>query len=184
MLSEQTSRNIADAFRRAARATLVRNAGDACSIVSATGSDPDTQLGSKLLLITLSSFVFRLVAVFQVSQAQPTRDYYTSGDQSSLEEMFAEVANMCCGALGRELAAQFKHLAMSVPYELESQCTAFLDELEPRFRESYDITLNEAARVRITLCLSCNRPVEFAATATATATAAESSHAGGELEIF
>jgi hypothetical protein len=179
MLSEKTTKNIADAFRRAAGATLVRAAGDACSIVSAAGPDPRVKLGPNLLMITISSFTFRLVTVFQVSEEQPTRDYYTGGAQSTLEEVFAEVANMCCGALGRELSGQFKHLAMSIPYGLESQCTAFLQELAPRFQASYDITINDAARLRVTLCMCCNRPVEFQP-----APAVEVSHAGGELELF
>jgi hypothetical protein len=179
MLNERTTKNIADAFRRAASATLVRAAGDVCNIVSATVPDPAVKLGPKLLMITISSFAFRLVIVFQVSQEQPTRDYYADGAQGALDEVFAEVANMCCGALGRELSAQFKHLAMSIPYALESQCTAFLQELAPRFQASYDITVNDTARMRVTLCMCCNRPVEFTPAA-----AVEVSHAGGELEMF
>ncbi len=179
MLSERTTKNIADAFRRAASATLVRAAGDACSIVAATGPDPGVKLGPKLLMVTISSFAFRLVIVFQVSHEQPTLDYYAGAAQVPLDEVFCEVANMCCGALGRELSAQFKHLAMSIPYGLESQCTAFLQELAPRFQASYDITINDAARLRITLCMCCNRPVEFQP-----APAVEVSHAGGELELF
>ncbi|MGH8208661.1 MAG: hypothetical protein ACRETD_02050 [Steroidobacteraceae bacterium] len=178
MLSDQTSRNIADAFRRAAGATLVREAGDPCSIVPAANPEPLAQPGSKLLLITISSFVFRLVIIFQVSDAQPTRDYYTGGGSRTLDETFAEMANMCCGALGRELATQFKHLAMSIPYLLECQCMAFLDELKPRLRASYDITISDAARLRVTLCMCCNRQVEFAPAVI------EVRHAGGELEIF
>jgi hypothetical protein len=179
MLSEQTTKNIADAFRRAAGATLVRATGDACSIVSAAATKSSVKLSPKLVMITISSFTFRLVIAFQVSEEQPTRDYYAGDGQSTLDETFAEVANMCCGALGRELSAQFKYLAMSIPYGLESQCTAFLDALKPRFRASYDITINEAARMRVTLCMCCNRPVEFTPAA-----AVEVSHAGGELEMF
>ena len=179
MLSEQTTKNIADAFRRAAGATLVRATGDVCSIVPATTTKSSAKLSPKLLMITISSFTFRLVTIFQVSEEQPTRDYYVSEGKSTLDEMFAEVANMCCGALGRELAAQFKYLAMSIPYDLESQCMAFLDELKPRFRASYDITINEAARLRVTLCMCCNRTVEFTSAA-----AVEVSHPGGELEMF
>lgn len=179
MLSDQTTRNLAEAFRRAAGATLVRDAADACNIVPAAGAPSAAQAGSKLLVITISSFTFRLLTLFQVSEAQPTRDYYTNGRSArSLDEAFAEVANMCCGALNRELSVQFKHLAMSIPYGLESQCTGFLDELKPRFRASYDITINDTARMRITLVLCSNRAIEFTPPATAV------SHAGGELELF
>jgi hypothetical protein len=178
MLSEKATKNIADAFRRAAGATLVRDAADVCSI-EAAGAAAVPGLGDELLMITISSFAFRLVTVFEVSAKQPTSDYYTAGRQTTLNEAFAEVANMCCGALGRELSAQFKHLAMSIPYALESQCTAFLQELAPRFQASYDITINTAARLRATLCVCCNRPIEFAAVSEASTEAA-----GGELELF
>jgi hypothetical protein len=179
MLSGQTIKNLADAFRRAAGATLVRTTGDACNIVSATAVAPGVKLSPKLLMITISSFTFRLVTVFQVAAEQPTRDYYAGETQGSVDETFAEMANMCCGALGRELSAQFKHLAMSIPYDLESQCTEFLDELKPSFRASYDITINEAAHLRVTLCMCCSRPVEFTPAAVV-----EVSHVGGELEMF
>jgi hypothetical protein len=176
MLSEKATKNIADTFRRAAGDTLVRKAGDICNIEPT--HDRAADLSASLLMITISSFSFRLVIVFQVADEQPTRDYYTSGGESTLNEAFAEVANMCCGALGRELSAQFKHLAMSIPYGLEARCTAFLQELTPRFQASYDIVINAEARVRATLCVCCKRPIEFAAVT------AEVSHCDGELEIF
>src|ERR1700744_1385485 len=105
MLSEKATRNIADAFRRAASATLVRDVTDTFCI-EAAGSGVAPSLGAELLMITISSFAFRLVTVFEVCARQPTCDYYTAGRETTLNEAFAEVANMCCGALGRELAGQ------------------------------------------------------------------------------
>lgn len=179
MLSQQTTKNITDAFHRAASATLVRNPGDSCSVVPAAGPALGGDAARKLLMITISSFSFRLLASFQISQDPPTRDYYTAGAHSSLDEVFAEATNMCCGAFGRELSSQFKHLAMSVPYGLESQCLEFLSALEPRFQASFDITINAAAQIRATLCMYCNRPLEFAPAAVM-----EVNHVGGELEMF
>lgn len=179
LLSAQTTRNIADAFHRAVGSALVRNTGDACSIVPATGPDLGINPARKLMMITLSSFSFRLLAGFQISQDQSTHDYYTSGTHSTLEEVFAEAANMCCGAFGRELASRFKHLAMSVPYGLESPCLAFLSALEPRFQASCDITINAAAQIRATICMYCSRSVEFTPPAVM-----EVNHAGGALELF
>jgi hypothetical protein len=185
MLSEKATKNIADAFHRAAAATLVRNPGDTCNIVTARdrgsvacGVGVGGVGGAKLLMITISSFTFRLLTVFEVCEDEPTRHYYLGGAQAVLDEAFAEVANMCCGALNRELSAQFRHMAMSIPHLLDARCTAFLQELKPRFRESYDITINAAVRLRVTLCLCCNRSIEFAGPAI------EVSHAGGELELF
>ena len=179
MLSAQTTKNLSDAFQRSVQATLVRNAGDACRVTPSTGPAPAKNAAAKLLLITISSFSFRLVIAFRIPQEQPTRDYYTSGAKTSLDEVFAEVANMCCGAFGRELASQFKHLAMSVPYGLDAHCLDFLASLEPCFQTSFEVTINEAARIWATICVCCKHPVEFSPAA-----AVEVSHAGGELELF
>ena len=130
MLSAQTTKNLSDAFQRSVQATLVRNAGDACVVTPSAGPRVrEPEAAAKLLLITISAFSFRLVTAFRIPQEQPTRDYYTSGAKNSVDEVFAEVANMCCGAFGRELSSQFKHLAMSVPYGLDAHCVDFLGSL-------------------------------------------------------
>jgi hypothetical protein len=179
VLSEQTGRNLADAFRRAAAATLIRSPGDVCDIKTAKGAESELQTESPLLLITISSFVFRLVTVFQIFDSEATRQYYTgTGTESTAEEMFTEVVNLCCGALSRELSAQFKHLAMSIPYPLEASCLSFLGELKAGLTTTYDITINDAARMRVTLCMACSRPIEISAPAP------EVSHTGGALEMF
>jgi hypothetical protein len=179
VLSDQTGRNLADAFRRAASATLTRTPGDVCDIKTAKGTESDLQTESPLLLITISSFVFRLVAIFQISGNEATRQYYTgSGAAVTSEETFTEMVNLCCGALSRELSAQFKHLAMSIPYRLESSCLTFLGELKAGLTTTFDITINDAARMRATLCMSASRPIEL------TAPALEVSHTGGALEMF
>ena len=179
MLSAQTAKNLSDAFQRSVQTTLVRNSGDTCFIHPCAGPTPEKNPAAKLLMITLSSFSFRLVTVFRIPQEQRTRDYYTSGAKNTLDEVFAEVANMCCGAFGRELSAHFKHLAMSVPYGLEAHCLDFLATLQPCFQASFDVTINDAARIWTTFCMCCRHPVEFTAAA-----AVETSHAGGELQLF
>ena len=180
MLSDQTARNLADAFRRAASATLIRSAGDVCDVKPAIkGAESELQTESPLLLITISSFVFRLVTIFQFSGNEATRQYYAgSGAAVMPEETFTEVVNLCCGALSRELSAQFKHLAMSIPYRLEASSLKFLGELKAGLTTTLDITINDSARMRATLCMSAIRPIELAAPAT------EVSHAGGALEMF
>jgi hypothetical protein len=137
------------------------------------------QTESPLLLITISSFVFRLVTIFQISGSEATRQYYTgAGAAETPEEIFTEVVNLCCGALSRELAAQFKHLAMSIPYRLEASSLKFLGELKAGLTSTYDITINDTAQLRATLCMSASRPIELSAPAP------EVSHTGGALEMF
>lgn len=179
VLSERTTRALSDAFRKVADTTLVRNAGDQCEIASATeAGDAVLRHSPTILMITLSSFLFRLVTVFQMAEDQETRGYFLGGSEAArLEDNFAEQANMLCGALSRELTAQFRHLAMSIPYRLEAQATHFLQDLQPQLQVGFDVTINQLARLRIILCLICSRPIEFTCDPAV-------SHSGGALELF
>ena len=180
VLSERTVRNLSAAFHRAASASLVRHAGHQCAIAPSSAAWSEPKSGGRILLMTISSFTFRLIAVFQVADGQATRDYYTAGGaEKTLDETFSEFANMCCGALGRELFSQFRHIGMSIPYLLEWQCARHLQDLNPRMISSYDITIDNAARVKATLCMCCARQVEFAPPVIEAAQTT-----GGELELL
>ncbi len=209
LLSEQTKQNIEQAFHRSLRASLTRTPEDVCAIVpaptpglsaqplpgakpalagqrgparqSSPAGEPGSvgQPGEILLVVTISSFVFRLLTLFQVGADPATRAYYVSAAQQSLDEAFREFANMCCGALNRELSEQIPHLAMSIPYTLSSQCLAFLGELRPSFLSSSAVTINDSVRLQVTLCMCCSAAVDFVASA---APVAETT--AGELEMF
>lgn len=179
MMSEQSKQGIAAAFQRAARAGLIRAPGDSCTIVPAQDGDLGAQARETLHLITISSFVFRLLTLFHLADSPATRAYFVGGTAGqSLDEGFAEIANLCCGALNRELARHFSHLAMSIPYTLSRHCIAFLEALQPQYRSSYAITINDSVQLQVTLCLCCQGPLDLAASTT------EVEHSGGELEIF
>jgi hypothetical protein len=178
VLSEQTKQSIEQAFHRALRATLTRAPDDVCAIVPATGPGRGGQPGETLLVVTISSFVFRLLTLFQVGGDPATRAYYVSSAQQSLDEAFREFANMCCGALNRELSEQIPHLAMSIPYTLSSQCMAYLGELQPHFLSSSAVTINDSVQLQVTLCMCCSAAVDFVASAPVAEPAA------GELEMF
>lgn len=137
------------------------------------------QPGEILLVVTISSFVFRLLTLFQVGADPATHAYYVSTAQQSLDEAFREFANMCCGAFNRELSEQIPHLAMSIPYTLSSQCLAFLGELRPSFLSSTAVTINDSVRLQVTLCMCCSAAVDFVASA---APVVETT--AGELEMF
>ncbi len=209
LLSEQTKQNIEQAFHRSLRASLIRTPEDVCAIApaptpglsaqplpgakpalagqrgparqSSPAGEPGSvgQPGEILLVVTISSFVFRLLTLFQVGADPATRAYYVSAAQQSLDEAFREFANMCCGALNRELSEQIPHLAMSIPYTLSSQCLAFLGELRPSFLSSSAVTINDSVRLQVTLCMCCSAAVDFVASA---APVAETT--AGELEMF
>jgi hypothetical protein len=179
LVSDQTKQSIAAAFRRAAEASLVRDSGDSCSVVTVDERSGMPPLESDLLLITISSWAFRLLTIFQVSESPMTRDYYIRGaSDRTLDDAFGEFANLCCGAMNRELSVQFRQLAMSIPYKLSRPCIGFLDQLQPQYQSRFQITINESIQLQATICLCCQVPVEFATTGNGI------NHDGGELEMF
>jgi hypothetical protein len=106
------------------------------------------------------------------------RQYYGAASDAKMEIAFAEIANLCCGALNRELANDFPHLGMSIPYALGAQCLSNLDELKPEYVSRHGITINGSVRLEATLCICCSAPVELAARPDAMAAST------GELELF
>lgn len=178
ILSENAKQSVKEAFRRAAIAGLVRQQEDSCSVEPLQAPSMEELRDGNLFVITISSFAFRLLALFQVGTDPESQQYYQNGNQITLEESFSEVTNMCCGALSRELASHFTHLAMSTPFRLSGQCLAFLDELRPNHLARYVVTINNSVRVQCVLCMCCSAAVDF------TVGAESASLGGGELEIF
>jgi len=179
MMTAQSRQSLGDSFCRAAKLGLVRAPEDALQIEPLESLQFATRPGEGVLVITTSSFAFRLLTIFHVAATPESLAYYgdRAGEQK-LEVSFAEFANLCCGALNRELSSHFPHLAMSIPYSLSSQCLGCLDELKPEYLSRYAITINDSVRLEATLCMCCSAPVEIVATA---GVAEETT---GELELF
>jgi hypothetical protein len=178
MLSEQTKQTIEHAFNRALRASLTRSSEDVCAIAPAAHPGAAGQPGETVVAVTISSFVFRLLTLFQVGEDPATREYYGSSTQRPLDEAFHEVANMCCGALNRELAQQIPHLAMSIPYTLSGQCMAYLGELQPQMLSSSAVSINDSVHLHVTLCMCCSAALDLVDSEPVAETTA------GELEMF
>jgi len=181
VISDASHENIEHAFHHAIRGNFLVDANDDCRIESDAGDPDPRDIEQKVLVITISSFVFRLLVIFGILEDSPTRDYYLpQASVQTLEDIFAETANMCSGALSRELSLNFPHLAMSTPSPLNSRCIGLLHELKPQRLASYRITIKESVTLRATLCLCCSAPFEVAAVPESL----DLTHEHGELEMF
>lgn len=182
MLSEHSKDSLERTFRRVATMGLVRDPAHTCVIAADKGPRTGAPPAEKLVVITISSFTFRLLVIFHIGESREMLEYFGGKEVGqSLDAAFYEISNMCCGALNREMSRDFPHLAMSIPYTLGGACAAFLDELRPQYVSTYAVTLNETARLRVTLCLCCSAPVIFSAPP---AEALQPAEANGELELF
>lgn len=178
-MSEQSRQALAAAFCRAAKSSLPRAEGDAFDIVPVTQGTFEARPGETVLVITTSSFSFRLLTMFHFAATPESVAYYgaDSADRN-VSAAFSERVNLCCGAFNRELSLNFPHLGMSIPYSLEHACLASLPELKPEYLSRYAITVNSSVRLDVTLCMCCSAPVEVVAPAVIAEVAT------GELELF
>ena len=176
-ISDSAKTGIDQIFIRAARASLAQNAADTVAIEPlAMAQNVDTP---QILVLTVASYVFRLMTIFHVSSDRATQDYFTRSDpERVLSEVFGELGNLCCGAMNRDLGQHFLHTGMSTPYLLESACIAFLNELKPAYVAQHRIVINDSLVMHATLCLCAYAPIDFHVN---TQIAAE---ATGELELF
>jgi hypothetical protein len=179
LFSVQSKDCLDRAFQKAAKACLARSETDSCEIAQANAAASQAAGGERLVLVTISSFTFRLLVIFHLRESEQVREYFIgAGAGRTLEESFYEVANMCCGALNREIAHQYTHLAMSIPFTLAGPCIGYLHELRPQHVCDYLITLNSSIQVRVTLCMCCTVPFEMRSVEL------DDEPVGGELEMF
>ena len=177
MVSEQAKASLNRIFARAAQASLAL--GDADTVTVEALSTLRALETPQILVLTVASYVFRLLTVFHLGDDLATQDYFTrAAPGCPFDEVVGELGNLCCGAMNRELGEHFVHTGMSTPTLLRGACLPFLDELKPAFVSPQRIVINSALTLYATLCLCAYAPIDFSVDAQAAALAT------GELEFF
>ncbi|MFM0718637.1 hypothetical protein PQQ73_20110 [Paraburkholderia strydomiana] len=179
MISAQARDSFERIFRKAAQTRLPANADDLCEIAplaeAGAGATKDTQV----VVLTISSIVFRLLLILHFDEDDSTRGYYLNGtDERPFQEAFLEICNLCCGAMNQELLRYFPDLGMSTPYVLNAHCLPHLHELKPALLSSYSVVLNGDVRLAATVCVCAHAPLDFVADTSAI------EETSGELELF
>ena len=157
----------------------MRDASDTMMIERLPGTQLVETPEKQILVLTVASYVFRLLTIFHVDSDSATASYFLRADSERVfSEVFGEIGNLCCGAMNRDLGRYFPHTGMSTPYLLESRCLPFLSELKPSYVAQHRININDSLVMHATLCLCAYAPIDFRVD---TEIAAE---ATGELELF
>jgi hypothetical protein len=166
-------------FRKAAQARLPVVAGDLCEIAPMAEAGACINRDSKVVVLTISSIVFRLLLILHFDENDTTRGYYLNdGDERPFQEVFLEICNLCCGAMNQELLHYFPDLGMSTPYVLNARCLPHLHELKPALVSSYSLIFNGAVPLAATVCVCTHAPLDFVADTSAV------EETSGELELF
>ena len=180
MITQAAKDSFERIFFQAARTRLTREPEHRCEILPANGrGDHLPARQAQIHVLTIVSIGFRIVLLLQFADDHATRAYYTGqATDRSLGEAAMEIGNLCCGAINQQLVEYFPDLGMSTPYTLPSDCLGYLAELKPTHIASYDITVEDQARLRATVCICAGVPIDF------TAQVADVHESAGELELF
>lgn len=161
-VSEDARQAVDHLFTQAVRANLVMDAADAIEIEQLPGSGIVETPEANIFVLTISSYLFRLLTVFHVDPDGAAAAYFSKDDAGrAFHEVFGEVGNLCCGAMNRELGKHFLHTGMSTPNMLGRRCVTYLNELKPDYVSRHRIGINDSVALHATLCLCAYAPIDF-----------------------
>jgi hypothetical protein len=155
-----------------------------CDIVR-LADDTDIR-ASKMTVLTVSSYLFRIIVMFHFTPDAETFAYFAGLNRASVGEMseqecidaIAERGNLCCGMLNRDLAAYFPHIGMSTPNVIDRHCAAYLQMLNCGHIQHFALDIERAPRLHVSLCVSDYADIDF------TVSPETMGSGTGELELF
>ena len=178
MISARAQHALEEVFVLSVKNSIAQNAGDTVH-VNSLGCLPQLHAKQKFMqVLTISSCMFRTMLVFYVADNADMHGYFGKGGQQ-IEDVFAEIVNLCGGEFNRHMGNQFDYLGMSTPYTLKTSSAHYLQSLNPTLLTSYDITVNGGVGLQASLCVTANTPLDFAIDLSSAEQVA-----GGELELF
>src|SRR5258707_5709991 len=179
MISSSAQASFEGLFMKAARSRLPQGPDDACDIVPLESDNANATSDANVVVLTISSILFRLLLVFHFDEDESTRGYFVKDSaDDALCDALLEVFNLCCGAVNQDLLRYFPDLGMSTPYVLSARCLSHLEQLKPDYLSSYAITINGSVQLAATVCVCAHAPIDFVADLTAV------EESSGELELF
>lgn len=173
--------------------------GAACEVTVSPGLGPAMadDAHRHLVVIGISSYLFRMVVLFDFDAAPRTLDYLSrrAGGESGalqgqlLSDAYGELVNMICGAAKRTLHEVFPHTGLSTPFTLESSCARYVCALDPAHSLTFAVNIGDQGddgqlgfRMTVCLCVAPGTTLDF--TVARTGHADDSSCQSGEIEFF
>lgn len=189
MISANASASLDWIFERAVCETSVLGPEDRCSVNKNAGRrEQRDDSPRQLVVLNISSYVFRIVALFEFDINTQTRTHLARiarnnatqlSDQAFLDAC-AEFVNMICGAANRKLGESCL-VGMSTPFFLESTCAQYLSMLNPVREQSFEVVINDSVLFHFTLCICVANDAEVDFTVDRTI---QEDVSQGALELF
>lgn len=136
------------------------------------------------VVLTVSSYTFRLLMMIHFNAGGAARDYMARqhGMEAIEDQAFydavAELGNLSCGILNRDLGTYFPHLGMSTPNYVGGQCMNYLTMLDSAHVQHFDVKLHGESIFHASLCIKAYEEIHFEVNEK------EESVDTGELELF
>ena len=141
---------------------------------------------TKCVVITVSSYLFRLMVLVYFTPQASTTSYFSRANRiaasdlsdAALTDAVCEFANMSCGAMSRALSRVFPHIGMSTPNIIDKECSSSLGRLNWGHIQHFKLEINEDTHFFASLCVSDYADLDFVVDTTPMEVSS------GELELF
>ena len=171
-------------FTKGIKGGLAASSEDCCEI--ALLPDLAELEETKLVILTVSSYLFRLMVLIYFTPDKATKEHFARVNKMQVSDMseqvlydaISECGNICCGILNRELAHFFPSIGMSTPNILDRECATYLKMLKCGHTQHLRIDINNAVRFHASLCVCDHADLDFKVDL------AEEEESTGELELF
>ncbi len=184
MISNSARHAFDQLLRQGLRSALAGPQDSVTDIAAVAGLDDIAE--SRAVILSLSSYSFRLMMFVHFDPDDATREHFARLHGVTPEEMagqafndvIGECGNMACGALNRELGRVYPHLGMSTPHVLDRHSLTHLHLLQYDHLSHARLTLNGSTRFHGSLAVCAHDTLDFEAPAE------EQAEVCGELEMF
>jgi hypothetical protein len=188
MISQSAKNSLDQSLMLALKGAMVAVDGDLCEVTK--DDDISGILESKVVMLTSSSYVFRVFVLIYFEPDDATREHFARRSRTSLAELteqtfidaLCESGNMCSGAFNRDLGREFPHVGLSTPNILDRSCADNLAALNGGHVQHFRIDVNQATLFHASLCVCDYADMDF--TFAYSDAPAEGEVSNGELEMF
>jgi hypothetical protein len=184
MISQQAKDGFDHTVMGALKAALRTTPEASCEVEVMPDGSHFTE--EKMVVLTVSSYLFRVMILIYFTLNKPTRQHFATIHHASADTMsesdfmdvIGECGNVCCGAISRELAHHYPHLGMSTPNILDRHCVDFLTDLDASHIRHFKVSVDGALSMHASLCVCDYADIDF------TVDMSQAEESNGELEMF
>lgn len=188
MISNSAKAGFDQLFTAALKGAMVATDEDRCDV-----AQMDNRAGvkeSQLVMLTSSSYVFRVFMMIYFEPNIQTREHFARRSRTATTELsdhsfmdaICETGNMCCGAFNRDLSrGVYPHVGLSTPNVLDARCAENLSMLKAGHGQHFQVDVNHITLFHASLCVCEYADLDFSVDWLHTT---DDSVSSGELELF